>query len=100
MTEPDDYVVELRVHGVSGTPPEQMLEAPQVRQIAGDEYSRFFVPVDNFGEPTGPRRPPGGPDEDCPPVQLEGYHRGQFTSGSWKQAFWIALIPFGMVNAA
>ena len=34
--------VELRVHGVSGTPPEELLASPLVLQVDGDERSRFF----------------------------------------------------------
>ncbi len=38
--------VELRIHGVSGTPPEDMLGSANVRQVGGDEFSRFFRPCD------------------------------------------------------
>src|SRR5215218_5836957 len=38
----DPRVIELRVHGVSGTPPEQMLDEPFPRQVAGDDVGRFF----------------------------------------------------------
>ncbi len=34
--------VELRVHGVSGSPPESMLLSAHVVQVGGDEKSRFF----------------------------------------------------------
>ncbi|MDT4975736.1 MAG: hypothetical protein QOG98_1494, partial [Pseudonocardiales bacterium] len=34
MTEPE--IVEIRVHGVSGTPPEDLLDVPLVAQQAGD----------------------------------------------------------------
>lgn len=77
----DDWV-ELRVHGVSGTPPESLLGVPHVKQIAGDDYSRFFVP-------------------DPAPTDhvVEAYHWGQFTSGSWRQALTLLLVPFGIINA-
>ena len=42
--------VELRIHGVSGTPPESMLESAHVRQVAGDAWGRFFRPVNGVGE--------------------------------------------------
>ena len=79
----DGSWVELRVHGVSGTPPESLLATPDVHQVAGDDYSRFFRP-------------------DTPPQDghvLEAYHWGRFTSGSWRQSLTLLLIPFGMVNA-
>ena len=76
--------VELRVHGVSGTPPESLLGVPQVEQVAGDEYSRFF-------------RPAGAADDGH---VLEGYHWGRFTSGTWRQGLALLLVPFGLVNAA
>ena len=31
---------------------------------------------------------------------LEAFHWGRWTSGSWTQALWLLLIPFGIVNAA
>ena len=36
--------VELRVHGVSGTPPEDILDVDRVRQVAGDEFGRHLHP--------------------------------------------------------
>lgn len=82
--------VELRIHGVSGTPPEDMLGSPHVRQVAGDEFSRFFRPVDARQQEVRP----------APDHVLEGYHWGKFTSGSWRQGLWLAILPFGVVNAA
>jgi hypothetical protein len=83
--------VELRVHGVSGTPPEAMLGAPVVVQVAGDSLGRFLRPATGAGEPLGP----DGGDR-----VLEAYHWGLFTSGSFTQGLWFLLLPFGMVNAA
>ncbi|MFI7675807.1 hypothetical protein [Actinophytocola sp. NPDC049390] len=82
--------VELRVHGVSGTPPEDMLDRPLVKQVAGDVDGRFFRPVDSAGNEV--RAADGH--------IVEGYHWGPLTSGSWRQALWLALIPFGLVNMA
>jgi hypothetical protein len=76
--------VELRVHGVSGAPPESLLGVPHVEQVAGDDHSRFF-------------RPSGG---DGSGHVLEGYHWGRFTSGTWRQSLALLLVPFGLVNAA
>lgn len=82
--------VELRVHGVSGTPPEALLAHPHVKQVAGDAYSRFFRPVG------GDNQPLYADDGHI----VEGYHWGQFTSGSWRAGLWLVLVPFGMINAA
>lgn len=82
--------VELRVHGVSGTPPESLLAHPHVKQIAGDGYSRFFRPIGGNGNEHKA--------EDGHTV--EGYHWGQFTSGSWRAGLWLILVPFGLINAA
>jgi hypothetical protein len=75
--------VELRVHGVSGTPPESLLGTPHVTQVAGDDYSRFFRPVPSTADHV-----------------VEGYHWGRFTSGSWRQSLTLLLVPLGMINAA
>jgi hypothetical protein len=56
--------VELRVHGVSGTPPVDMLDHPLVKQVAGDTDGRFFRPVDSAG--TEVRAADGH--------MIEGYH--------------------------
>ena len=82
--------VELRIHGVSGTPPEDMLGSANVRQVGGDEFSRFFRPCDAQQNETRP----------SPDHILEGYHWGKFTSGSWRQGLWLVILPFGFVNAA
>ena len=83
--------VELRVHGVSGTPPEDLLDRPCVKQVDGDARSRFFRATDSD------HRVLDDPDDGH---VIEGFHWGLYTSGSWKQAFWIALLPFGLVNLA
>lgn len=86
--------VELRVHGVSGTPPESILGSAFVTQVSGDDRGRFFRPADSLGEPLQP------PAESAPGRILEAYHWGRFTSGSWTQALWLLIIPFGVLNAA
>ena len=39
---PPEEFVELRVHGVGGTPPEEILDVPATRLVAGDE--RWLLP--------------------------------------------------------
>jgi hypothetical protein len=87
---PTEPWVELRIHGVSGTPPEVMLESRHVKQVAGDSWGRFFRPVDGVDR-----------EVQTEPLRiLEGYHWGKYTSGSWVKGLWLILIPFGLVNAA
>ncbi|AKU15120.1 hypothetical protein [Luteipulveratus mongoliensis] len=81
--------VELRIHGVSGAPPEDLLESAHTKQVAGDSSGRFFRPTDTLGQ-----------ELQKPGRILEGYHWGRFTSGSWRQGLWLILVPFGFVNAA
>ncbi len=82
--------VELRVHGVSGTPPESMLAKPHVLQVDGDDKSRFFRAVNSD-------------DRELLATDghtVEGFHWGRYTSGTWFKALWLALIPFGLINAS
>lgn len=90
MAHQGEHWVELRVHGVSGAPPEDMLDSAHVVQIAGDEFSRFFRPCDAQRRETGPSAD----------HVLELYHWGKYTSGSWRQGLWLTILPFGVVNAA
>ncbi|WP_370619060.1 hypothetical protein [Mumia sp. Pv 4-285] len=87
---PDEQWVELRVHGVSGTPAGSMLDRPYVCQVGGDDESRYFRSVDASGDELE------GHDGQV----LEAYHWGRLTSGSKVKALWLILLPFGMVNGA
>ncbi|HEV7203023.1 MAG TPA: hypothetical protein VGN18_00365 [Jatrophihabitans sp.] len=90
--------IELRVHGVSGTPPEDLLDRPLVHQIGGNAIAGFYVP----------RRPAERPDaapDVCAPTRptaasLVGYSWGGLTSGSPARALWLALLPFTLLNVA
>ncbi|MFL6225378.1 MAG: hypothetical protein ACJ75K_21810 [Actinomycetes bacterium] len=80
--------IELRVHGVSGTPPEAMLDHPHVRRCAGDDEAGFYR-----------RRYPDGltpPGAD----RLEAYSWGGLTSGSSLRVLWLLLLPFTLVNVS
>jgi hypothetical protein len=79
---------ELRVHGVSGTPPEAMLDHPNVRRCAGDDEAGFYR-----------RRYPDGlvpPGAD----RVEAYSWGGLTSGSPLRVLWLLLLPFTLVNVS
>jgi hypothetical protein len=81
-------VVELRIHGVSGTPPESILRDPSPEQVGGDDTGRIFrrrepISVEDYGERT-----------------VEAYHWGRYTAGSPTRALWLLLLPFAVVNLA
>ncbi len=80
---------ELRVHGVSGTPAEEILDRQIVGQVAGDGEAGFFRPRTEYGATLGP----GG-------ARLEAYRWGNLTAGAAARAFWLLLLPFTLVNVA
>lgn len=88
-------MVELRVHGVSGTPPEDLLDRPLVRQVAGDKIAGFYRPrlAEEWTDQAVGSQAVTGP-------YLEGYVWGGFTSGSPSRALWLLLLPFTMINIA
>lgn len=76
--------VELRVHGVGGTPPESILDDDDPMRVRGDDTAGFYR-----------RREPaeGG-------HTLEAYSWGGLTSRTASRAFWVALLPFALHNLA
>jgi hypothetical protein len=90
-----DRVV-LRVHGVSGTPPEKLLDYPSelIECFSGDDGAGFYR-----------RRPvtPDGPDGNLPgdvPRRTEAFCWGGLTSGPATRALWLLFLPFIFVNVA
>jgi hypothetical protein len=81
---------ELRVHGVSGTPPESMLEHPTVRRVSGDASSGFYRRVWQAESIA----------QDTKETVLEAYSWGGLTAGSRLRALWLLLIPFLLANVA
>jgi hypothetical protein len=85
---------ELRIHGVSGTPPDDMLGHPHPRLVAGDGVAGFY------------RRwwPGGRPTCDDRDVETrrhrEAYSWGGLTSGAGSRALWLLLLPFMLLNVA
>jgi hypothetical protein len=81
---------ELRVHGVSGTPPEAVLEHPHVVRVAGYEQAgflrRWWEARSVSADTAGHRR--------------EGYSWGGLTSGDNTRALWLLLLPFMLLNVA
>lgn len=81
---PPGETVELRVHGVGGATPEEMLDVPLTELVAGDEGAGFFRPW----RPESSAR------------ALEGYSWGGLTSASRVRAMWVLLTPFALANLA
>ncbi|SCF12928.1 hypothetical protein [Micromonospora mirobrigensis] len=93
-----ERVLELRVHGVSNTPPQQLLgltpepggTGPQPWLVAGGAVTGFY------------RSTAARPDD---PVAVEAYSWGQLTSGARtardvERALWTVLLPFTLANVA
>jgi hypothetical protein len=91
-------VLELRIPGVSNTPPAQVLgldpqpgdDGPRPWLVAGDGVTGFY------------RSTATGPDEA---VTVEAYSWGQLTSGARtardvERALWTLLLPFTLANVA
>lgn len=79
--------VELRVHGVGGASPEELLGVPLTERVAGDPAAGFFRPwFDPDRRPTDP--------------VLEGYSWGGLTSASRLRSLWVLLSPFALANLA
>ena len=86
-------VLEIRVHGVSNTPPHSVLLAgseTEIVRVAGDEVTGFY------------RRRDADPSA---PVQTQAYSWGQLTAGvrarkDVYRALWMLLLPFALVNVA
>ena len=99
-----ENVLELRVHGVSNTPPADLLGVPsgpgrpqpeQPDLVAGDTTTGFY------------RASGTGPSD---PLVVEAYSWGQLTSGmrtaglratkDIQRALWTLVLPFSLVNVA
>ena len=98
MLMADTRVVELRVHGFSGTPAESLVDAVAAVDVAGDGVGRLVRPADRLRRPApGPMLMAGG--RPVPRI-VEGYLWGAMTSGGWAKATWALLLPFALSNVA
>lgn len=83
--------LELRVHGVGGATPQEMLGDPCVTRITGDETAAVYRRTadvdaeDHLGDAT-----------DRPVT--EAYCWSHLTSGNSLRALWLLLLPFMVVN--
>lgn len=80
---PEDGVTELRVHGVGGTPPQDMLDEVKPRQVTGDRIAGMWRGADRQ-----------------PDWHREAYAWGGLTSRAFTSALWLVLLPFAMLNVS
>ncbi|MYR59510.1 hypothetical protein GTY54_25815, partial [Streptomyces sp. SID625] len=87
--------LELLVHGVGGTTPEQMLDDGRTVRVTGDDTAAVYrraADADADAE-TRPRAHGGRPVP-------EAYVWCNLTSGDGSRALWLLLLPFMVVNLA
>ncbi|MET7982822.1 hypothetical protein [Streptomyces sp. NPDC005281] len=85
--------LELLVHGVGGTTPEEMLNDPRTVRITGDATAAVFRRADDADAEERPGDRGGGPVR-------EAYVWCNLTSGNGARALWLLLLPFMVVNLA
>ncbi|CCK32291.1 integral membrane protein [Streptomyces davaonensis JCM 4913] len=88
-----DIALELLVHGVGGTTPEDMLGDPRTERITGDDTAAVFRRTDDVDAES---RPDDYRDRPVP----EAYVWCNLTSGNGARALWLLLLPFMVVNLA
>ncbi|MFG1837265.1 hypothetical protein ACGFH8_02365 [Micromonospora sp. NPDC049175] len=85
-----DGFVELRVHGVSATGPEALLDRPHAQQVAGDHRGGFYRP-----------RPGNQEDGAADGVTLEAYRWNNLPAGNAVRTLaMVILLPFMLINLA
>lgn len=88
-----ETALELLVHGVGGTTPEEMLGDPRTVRITGDATAAVYRRVDDADAEQRPD------DHRGEPVR-EAYVWCNLTSGNGARALWLLLLPFMVVNLA
>lgn len=85
--------LELLVHGVGGTTPQDMLVDPSTVRVTGDATAAIYrrsVDVDAEQHPERYREKP----------VAEAYCWSNLTSGNGSRALWLLLLPFMVINLA
>lgn len=90
---PPGLNLELLVHGVGGTTPQEMLGDPSVARVTGDHTAAVYRRTDDVD---AERRPADYADRPIP----EAYSWANLTSGNGARALWLILLPFMVVNLA
>ncbi|MEV0321127.1 hypothetical protein ACIBKX_18135 [Streptomyces sp. NPDC050658] len=85
--------LELLVHGVGGTTPEEMLGDPRTVRVSGDGTAAVFRRTEDADAEQRPE------DYRGKPVP-EAYVWCNLTSGNGSRALWLLLLPFMVVNLA
>lgn len=89
----EETALELLVHGVGGTTPEEMLGDPRTVRISGDETAAVFRRTEDAD---AEKRPDDYRGKPVP----EAYVWCNLTSGNGSRALWLLLLPFMVVNLA
>jgi hypothetical protein len=85
-------IIELRVHGVGGTPPDALLGDLAPEQVAGDQVAGFYRSGDHHASP------PDRAEQIDVDRHVEAYSWGGLTSRSRTRVLWLALLPFMLGN--
>ncbi|WP_329107840.1 hypothetical protein OG792_05205 [Micromonospora sp. NBC_01699] len=75
-------VTELRLHGVGGTTPQDLLGDDAPLQVSGDRIAGFYRTADVAGR------------------HVEAYSWGGITSRAGSRVLWLLLFPFALANVA
>ncbi|MBO1334433.1 hypothetical protein [Streptomyces sp. VRA16 Mangrove soil] len=89
----DETALELLVHGVGGTTPQEMLDDPRTVRVSGDATAAVFRRAEDVDAESRPDDYRGRPVP-------EAYVWCNLTSGNGSRALWLVLLPFMVVNLA
>ncbi|WUQ31233.1 lipase family protein [Streptomyces sp. NBC_00239] len=85
--------LELLVHGVAGSGPDDLLGDPRTVRVTGDATAAVFRRADDADAEAHPERYAGRPVP-------EAYCWSRLTSGNGARALWLLLLPFMVANLA